>query len=101
MVPLKKLSNDLKTTTTLINSNLNSRCVYCSLITGDLLVGVFESRTGLVIRYNHAGQLKQIIQNDTYLKPHSVTENNNGDVIVSLCDCNSYLSWDGIVSGDR
>ncbi|XP_052694678.1 uncharacterized protein LOC128172975 [Crassostrea angulata] len=96
---LKKLSNDLKTTTTLINSNLNSRCVYCSLITGDLLVGVYysESRTGLVIRYNHAGQLKQIIQNDTYLKPHSVTENNNGDVIVSLCDCGYNWTWDGIV----
>lgn len=96
---LKKLSNDLKTTTTLIKSNLNSRCVYCSLISGDLLVGVYycESRTGLVIRYNHSGQLKQIIQDDTRLKPHSVTENNNGDVIVSLCDCDYNLSWDGIV----
>lgn len=51
----KKLLNDLKIIIIFINLNLNLWCVYCFLIIGDLLVGVFESRIGFVICYNYVG----------------------------------------------
>lgn len=43
---VKKLSNDMKSNTTLIqtakDSTWQSYCVYCSLTSGDLLVGMFS-----------------------------------------------------------
>ncbi|XP_052692736.1 uncharacterized protein LOC128171011 [Crassostrea angulata] len=90
---INKLSKDMKTTTTFIertDSTWEPRCVYWSPSTGDLLVGMYniDTETAKVTRYNQSGQLTQTIQNDNtglglYIKPHYITENNNGDVVVS------------------
>uniref|UniRef100_K1PWI4 Tripartite motif-containing protein 2 n=1 Tax=Magallana gigas TaxID=29159 RepID=K1PWI4_MAGGI len=90
---IDKLSKDMKTTTTFIertDSTLEPRCVYWSPSTGDLLVGMWciYTNTGKVTRYNQSGQLTQTIQHDNtgrrlYRDPHYITENNNGDVVVS------------------
>nr|XP_034319887.1 uncharacterized protein LOC109618176 [Crassostrea gigas]XP_034319888.1 uncharacterized protein LOC109618176 [Crassostrea gigas]XP_034319889.1 uncharacterized protein LOC109618176 [Crassostrea gigas]XP_034319890.1 uncharacterized protein LOC109618176 [Crassostrea gigas]XP_034319891.1 uncharacterized protein LOC109618176 [Crassostrea gigas]XP_034319892.1 uncharacterized protein LOC109618176 [Crassostrea gigas]XP_034319893.1 uncharacterized protein LOC109618176 [Crassostrea gigas] len=90
---INKLSKDMKTTTTFIertDSTWEPRCVYWSPSTGDLLVGMYndDTKTGMVTRYNQRGQLTQTIQNDTtglglYRRPYYITENNNGDVVVS------------------
>lgn len=100
---IKKLSSDLKTTTTLIKiekSTWKPRCVYWSPSTSDLLVGMCSYKwetvgkfryiiwAGKLIRYNQSGQLKQTIQHNNtgrelYKHPSYITENNNGDVVVS------------------
>nr|XP_034316848.1 uncharacterized protein LOC105339828 [Crassostrea gigas]XP_034316849.1 uncharacterized protein LOC105339828 [Crassostrea gigas] len=89
---INKLSKDMKTTTTFIertDSTWEPRCLYWSPSTGDLLVGMYNSdtKTGKVTRYNQGGQLTQTIQNDTglglYRQPRYITENYNGDVVVS------------------
>nr|XP_034309352.1 uncharacterized protein LOC117683690 [Crassostrea gigas] len=90
---INKLSKDMKTTTTFIertNSTWRPWCVYWSPSTGDLLVGMYNYRTktAKVTRYNQSGQLTQTIQHDNtgrglYSIPLYVTENNNGDVVVS------------------
>nr|XP_034310012.1 uncharacterized protein LOC105328882 [Crassostrea gigas] len=89
---INKLSKDMKTTTTFIGKTdptWRPRCVYWSPSTGDLLVGMryIHTETGKVTRYNQSGQLTQTIQHDTgrglYRKPCYITENNNGDVVVS------------------
>lgn len=66
--------------------------MYWSPFTGDILVGMCMEnlKKGTVIRYNQVGQLKQTIQhNDSslelYKQPSFLTENNNGDVVVSDC----------------
>lgn len=66
------------------------RCVFCCPSTGDLLLGMWKikSNQGKVKRYNNAGELTQIISHDGkqrffYRKPIYITENNNGDVVVS------------------
>eukprot|EP00105_Crassostrea_gigas_P013743 XP_011430158.2 PREDICTED: uncharacterized protein LOC105330250 [Crassostrea gigas] len=71
-------------------------CVYWSPSTGDLLVGMYndDTGTGKVTRYNQSGQLTQTIQNHNtglrlYSYPINITENNNGDVVVS--------DWSGAV----
>nr|XP_034320657.1 uncharacterized protein LOC105323903 [Crassostrea gigas]XP_034320658.1 uncharacterized protein LOC105323903 [Crassostrea gigas]XP_034320660.1 uncharacterized protein LOC105323903 [Crassostrea gigas] len=94
---INKLSKDMKTTTTFIertDSIWEPQCVYWSPSTGDLLVGMtnYDTDTGKVTRYNQSGQLTQTIQNHNtgrglYLQPDYITENNNGDVVVS-----DYLS---------
>nr|XP_022287572.1 uncharacterized protein LOC111100198 isoform X2 [Crassostrea virginica] len=95
-----KLCNDMKTTTTLIkhtDTTWKPVCVYCSLSSGDLLVGMFTEDTdtgkvkctGKVMRYDSTGKHKQTIpHNDNtplalYEYPWSITENNNGNVLVS------------------
>nr|XP_034310350.1 uncharacterized protein LOC117684003 [Crassostrea gigas] len=90
---INKLSKDMKTTTTFIErtySTWEPWCVYCSLSTGDLLVGMryIHTYTAKVTRYNQSGQLTQTIQNNNtgrglYSIPIYITENNNGDVVVS------------------
>ncbi|XP_052693110.1 uncharacterized protein LOC128171369 [Crassostrea angulata] len=90
---INKLSKDMKTTTTFIertDSTWVPQCVYWSPSTGDLLVGMYnyDKKTGKVTRYNQSGQLTQTIQyNNTgrglYRQPRYITENNNGDVVVS------------------
>uniref|UniRef100_K1PP94 Tripartite motif-containing protein 2 n=1 Tax=Magallana gigas TaxID=29159 RepID=K1PP94_MAGGI len=88
---IKKLSEDMKTTTTFIertDSRWRPRCVYWSPTTGDLLVGIYNSWTGKVSRYNQSGQLTQTIPHDNtvlelYIEPNYIKENNNGDVVVS------------------
>lgn len=68
------------------------RCVYLTPSTGDLLVGMFKkykkqtTRKGKVSRYNQSGQLTQTIKHtkyNYYKYPIYITENNNGDIIVS------------------
>lgn len=66
------------------------RCIYWFTITNDLLVGMYGEKTWTckVNRYNRIGQLTQSIQHDNtvpdlYCMPNYITENNNGDVVVS------------------
>nr|XP_034309363.1 uncharacterized protein LOC117683697 [Crassostrea gigas] len=90
---INKLSKDMKTTTTFIETTDYTwvpLCVYWSPSTGDLLVGLYtyDTSTGKVTWYNQGGQLTQTIQHDNtgrglYSKPNYITENNNGDVVVS------------------
>ena len=88
-----KLCNDMKTTTTLIkhtDKTWEPRCVYCSPSSGDILVGMCDTvtYTGKVMRYDNTGKRKQTIPHDdntphTLYLPRYITENNNGDVLVS------------------
>ncbi|XP_078341307.1 uncharacterized protein LOC111100241 [Crassostrea virginica] len=91
-----KLCNDMKTTATLIkhtDTTWRPLCVYCSPSSGDLLVGMYkedtDTRTGKVMRYDNTGKYKQTIPHDDntphklYKEPDYITENNNGDVLVS------------------
>ena len=93
------LSNDMKTTTTLIkhtDTTWRPCCIYSSPSSGDLLVGMhmIDRGTGLdkgkVMRYNNTGQHAQTIPHSNnithrlYTWPNYLTENNNGDVVV--CD---------------
>nr|XP_034319813.1 uncharacterized protein LOC109619606 isoform X1 [Crassostrea gigas]XP_034319814.1 uncharacterized protein LOC109619606 isoform X1 [Crassostrea gigas]XP_034319815.1 uncharacterized protein LOC109619606 isoform X1 [Crassostrea gigas]XP_034319816.1 uncharacterized protein LOC109619606 isoform X1 [Crassostrea gigas]XP_034319817.1 uncharacterized protein LOC109619606 isoform X1 [Crassostrea gigas]XP_034319818.1 uncharacterized protein LOC109619606 isoform X1 [Crassostrea gigas]XP_034319819.1 un len=109
---INKLSKDMKTTTTFIertDSTWRQQCVYWSPSTGDLLVGMWNNRTGTgnmgkVTRYNKSGQLTQTIQNDNtglglYSDPNYITENNNGDVVVS--DCNFFSEFGAVVVKER
>lgn len=93
---INKVSKDMITLTTFIevtDLTQEPRCVYCSPSTGDLLVGMFNyhTMTGNVTRYNHRGQVTQIIQHDNiglelYNDPYHIIQNNNGDVVVSDYD---------------
>nr|XP_022303175.1 uncharacterized protein LOC111110814 [Crassostrea virginica]XP_022303252.1 uncharacterized protein LOC111110814 [Crassostrea virginica]XP_022303323.1 uncharacterized protein LOC111110814 [Crassostrea virginica] len=89
-----KLCNDMKTTTTLIkhtDTTWRPLCVYCSPSSGDLLVGMSrrDTHTGKVMRYDNTGKYKHSIPHDDntphdlYMSPYYITENNNGDVLVS------------------
>uniref|UniRef100_K1Q1E5 Tripartite motif-containing protein 3 n=1 Tax=Magallana gigas TaxID=29159 RepID=K1Q1E5_MAGGI len=114
---INKLSKDMKTTTTFIERTdftWRPRCVYWSPSTGDLLVGMYNYRTGKVTRYNQSGQLTQTIQNDNtgmglYNIPCYITENNNRDVVVSDDDAvvvterggRHRFSYTGHPSGSR
>eukprot|EP00105_Crassostrea_gigas_P036697 XP_019920845.1 PREDICTED: uncharacterized protein LOC105323482 isoform X2 [Crassostrea gigas] len=83
----------MKTTITFIKRTYTTwrpQCLYWSPSTGDLLVGMCYIHTGTakVTRYNQSGQLTRTIQHDNtgrglYRYPHYITENNNGDVVVS------------------
>lgn len=77
-------------------------CVCWSPSTGDILVGMSTAfflldisdtnpRTGKISRYNQAGQLIQTMQHNNkglnlYRGPIFITENNNGDAVVSDFD---------------
>nr|XP_034309228.1 uncharacterized protein LOC105339862 isoform X2 [Crassostrea gigas] len=90
---INKLLKDRKTTTTIIKrTDFTSipQCVTWSPYTGDLLIGMcyIHTRTGKVARYNQSGQLTQNIQHHKkgwglFRQPIYITENNNGDVVVS------------------
>ena len=89
---IMKLFNDMETTTTFIatDSLTIPLCVYCSLSTGDILIGMSNPKiyTGKVTRYNSNGRITQTIQDGELLyplygTPIYITENNNGDVVVS------------------
>ncbi|XP_056018198.1 uncharacterized protein LOC125682793 [Ostrea edulis] len=87
---INKLSVDNHTVTTQIEdtSPWQPLCVYCSPSTGDLMVGMWNYKTGKVTRYNSSGQHILTIQHDNkrqtlYSDPHYITENTNGDIIVS------------------
>ncbi|XP_078311598.1 uncharacterized protein LOC144618789 isoform X1 [Crassostrea virginica] len=103
-----KLCNDMKTTTTLIkhtDTTWRPRSVYCSPSSGDLLVGMCRydtgTVTGKVMRYDNTGKYKQTIPHDDntphdlYKYPWSITENNNGDVLVSDFDRDAVVVTSG------
>ncbi|XP_062592679.1 uncharacterized protein LOC134254152 [Saccostrea cucullata] len=103
---INKLSTENKEKTTIIQYNTSPwepQCVYSSPSTGDLLVGMCrdDTETGKVVRYNSTGENIQTIQHhnitgqELYSWPIYITENRNGDVIVSD-------SWrDAVVVTDR
>lgn len=90
---VKKLSSDLLTTTVIIQKWMHEwkpRCVYWSPSSESLLVGMcnINLNVGMVTRYNLTGELKQVIRYDNnrldlYRNPCFITENNNGDIVVS------------------
>ena len=102
---ISKLSTDMKTTTLLIDKTdpvWTPVCVYCSPSSGDLLVGmnIYNRHTGLfigkVMRYNVSCQPTQTIPqhntpNNLYQSPRFITENNNGDVVVSDSACRTVV----------
>nr|XP_022337227.1 uncharacterized protein LOC111133281 isoform X3 [Crassostrea virginica] len=105
---INKLSSDMKTTATLIkhtDTTWTPRCVYCSPSSGDLLVGMCTDkypRTGKVMRYDNTGKYKQTIPHDDntphglYKYPVFITENNDGDVLVSDWDRVVVTSGEGV-----
>lgn len=93
---IKMTINVWKTKTTFIkcvektDSTWRPWCIYCSSLTEDLLVGMkkYDRLKGRIIRYNSIGQTTQKIQHDEmgcdiYSTPRYITENMNGDVVVS------------------
>lgn len=105
---INKLSNDMKTNKTLIehmDSIWIKRSLYWSPLNGDLLIGMsfgiplfskdrVYTHKSKVARYDQKGKVKQSIEFDSrglelYKDPHKITENNNGDVVVS--------DWSGAV----
>ncbi|XP_062618281.1 uncharacterized protein LOC134279882 [Saccostrea cucullata] len=119
---INKLSTENREKTTIIQYNTSPwipRCVYSSPSTGDLLVGMYRytdtGREGKVVRYNSTGENIQTIQHDNitgqglYIQPLYITENRNGDVIVTDYlrvvvtdrDGNYRFSYTGPPSGSR
>nr|XP_034338411.1 uncharacterized protein LOC117692931 [Crassostrea gigas] len=105
---INKLTTDLRACSVFIRKIKDSiwkpRCVFCSLSTGDLLVGMYSNDLdiGKVTRYNQSGQLTQTIQDDgtgleLYYKPSFIAENNNGNVVVSDSEWSDYYSASGAV----
>ncbi|XP_062579690.1 uncharacterized protein LOC134241676 [Saccostrea cucullata] len=93
---IKKMSKDKKERIELIKleKSWKPMSVLCSPSTGDLLVGTHKSHTdernskGKITRYNSNGQQVQTIQYDNngellYKYPGYLSENRNGDIIVS------------------
>ncbi|XP_061187272.1 uncharacterized protein LOC133195445 [Saccostrea echinata] len=100
---IHKLSTDHTVQTTLIKYNTAPwipQCVYSSPSTGDLLVGMYRGNTGKVNRYNNTGEHIQTIQHNNntgqglYRVPIYITENRNGDVIVSDWDRDAVVVTD-------
>lgn len=99
---IKKVSIDLKKETSFIASEDTvwiPLCVYSSLSSADLLVGVWRKTpmAGKILRYNQSGTLVKTIQHDCkglqlYRAPIYVTENNNGDIVVSDYDLSIFMS---------
>lgn len=78
---------------------MSPQCVYSSQSTGDLLVGMVNGVNSNVRRYKNSMQLRQIIQynykgEEIYRNPLYITENKNGDVVVSD-------DWKAVVVTDR
>ncbi|XP_061171136.1 uncharacterized protein LOC133180685 [Saccostrea echinata] len=88
---IKKLSKDNRLKSSMVKTKpWVPRCVYWSPSTGDLLVAMFNSdtKTAQLNRYNNKQEHIQTIQHDhtgqeLYKGPVYITENSNGDVIVS------------------
>ncbi|XP_062566244.1 uncharacterized protein LOC134228592 [Saccostrea cucullata] len=88
-----KLSTDNTTKSILIKyaEPWRPRCIYSSPSTGDLLVGMVNTDNqgeGKVVLYNSTGEQIHTIQHDNsggriYSEPKYITENQNGDIIVS------------------
>lgn len=92
---IKRLSQDNRSGTRMVKKegNWEPLCVFCTLEKGDILVGMMIHAVGeaRVVRYNSSWKDNQIIQyNDQnqalYRIPRFLTENHNGDVVVSNHD---------------
>ncbi|XP_062598676.1 uncharacterized protein LOC134260108 [Saccostrea cucullata] len=85
------LSSDNKRKSLLVRQSKPwlSQCVYCSPSNGDLLVGmhIADVHEGRVNRYSYTGlhiqTIPDIKSERLYQTPECITENRNGDVIVS------------------
>lgn len=73
-----------------MDTALIPRCICWSSLNQGLLLGMYrkDHRKGIVTRYSQSGKLTQIIQKDNtglelYNDPRYITENENGDVVVS------------------
>lgn len=87
------MSSELTKTTVIIqkwSQGWKPRCVYWSPTSDSVLVGMcsIHLNCGMVTRYNLTGELKQVIRYDNnrlelYRNPCFITENNNGDIVVS------------------
>lgn len=93
---IKKLSNDLQKCTTILvrrDATMEPVSLCCSRLTGDLFVGMWildlmkGKSKSYILRYNHKGELTQtiphIIEHEPFKKPGFITENNNGDIVVT------------------
>lgn len=90
---IRKLLADRKTKPNFVEKSVDiwrPQCVYYSASTKNLIVGMQrkDKRTGKVVRYNQSGELTQTIKHsntgeELYSEPRYVTENNNGDIVVS------------------
>lgn len=98
-----KLSNDMKTKTTVVTKTDWKSCsVFCSKSSGDILVGMIENVPcqnytcdgltgtikGKITRYDQFGLHMQTVEYDhagqrLFMFPIFITENKNGDIIVS------------------
>ena len=99
---IKKLCNDMTTKTVLkVKKRRKSEwllvCLYCSPSTDDLLIAKkrLDTNESKITRYNKQGKVTQTIKNDKdgqalYTFPKFITENNNGDVVVSDIIDESY-----------
>ncbi|XP_062576856.1 uncharacterized protein LOC134238751 [Saccostrea cucullata] len=103
---IKRSKDKVKTRVIPYTSPWVPYCVYSSPSTGDLLVGMYrytDTDTGQVNRYNNTGEHIQTIQHDytgqgLYSNPLYITENRNGDVIVSDF---RYIGVGAVVVTDR
>ena len=88
-----RLSNDRRATTVFKETepSVQLRSLYCSPSTGDLLIGMHKldkyQETGIVAKLK-TGQLTMTIPDDKrhnimFTDPNYITENNNGDIVVS------------------
>lgn len=101
---IMKLSTVMKTKTKLIslnNSAWRHLSVYCSPFTGNILVGVTKNnpRTGIVMHYNRHGEKTNDMPHNNsgqtlYSKPAYITENSNGDIVVSDSGLNNVVVTD-------
>lgn len=101
---IMKLSTVMKTKTKFITLNNSARrplSVYCSPFTGKILVGVTKKspRTGFVMHYNRHGEKTNDMPHNNsgqtlYSKPAYITENSNGDIVVSDSGLNKVVVTD-------
>lgn len=91
---LIKLSEDMKTMSIFFKREKKSKwrpqCLVCSHSSGDVLVGMWKVGTdrGKIMRLNSIGKIKDTIKKDKnndnlYKNPMFITENYNGDIVVS------------------
>ena len=90
---ISKLSKDMKSKFSSTFKKYSAwclTCIYCSPSTGQILIGKTNSSTkeSKIEKYNKQGKLEQSIQKNNneqslYNLPGFITENSNGDVVVS------------------
>lgn len=119
---LSKFSKENKTIPICRTNELSKEwapeCVYSSPITEDILVGMsrstvypppkmtdlyrFEKEEGKIFRFNKSGLLTQTTyanEKELYFSsiPKFITENNNGDVVISALNMTSHEDKSGVV----